>query len=106
MNDFQFDTSITPMQRYLTFKALKIGKSIAFPKGNGEILGGKETYKSDQQTQESVGKERENEGPVETEIGDEKSSHTRKQVEFAQKNQRYASEGSKRLDAVYREVEQ
>ena len=35
----------------------------------------------------------------------EKDQHAKKQAEFAQKGKRFTSEGAKRLDANYREVE-
>ena len=63
------------MTRYLTFKALKIGKSIKIPTGNGEILRGRETFKSEATLESTDG-----EKPLDTEG---EKAHKRKQHEHA-----------------------
>ena len=78
---FQFDPDIQPMQRFITFKATVIGKGLEVKKEDKDADG-----------------DDEDEGQVTT-------SHIKRQAMFAQKGKKFPSEGARRLDAAYKEVE-
>ena len=95
---FHFDPDISPENRFITFKATVIGRNLNLASGdepNEEEVTGEELFVTGESKSRATG----NDSKAEV------NTHIKKQAEFMQKGQAFPSEGARRLDAAYREVD-
>ena len=95
---FHFDPDISPENRFITFKATVIGRNLNLASGDEpteEEASGEELFVSRESKSRATGDNSKA----------EVNTHIKKRAEFMQKDSKFPSEGARRLDAAYREVD-
>lgn len=97
--NFYFDPEISAENRFITFKATVIGRNLNLASGDDEPAEEEVTGEELFVTGESKSRASNNDSKEEV------NTHMKKQAEFMQKGKAFPSEGARRLDAAYREVD-